>query len=723
MRPPSPFRNWLHRARYFGFRLTAASATCCVLGLASTANAQPPANAAGVNQPAANQPAPENENKAANPDDPLGDPTGDDPTGDPLLDLDLESLSQAAVQVEVPLLEQVVTTVTREVSTVGKSPAAVFVITNEMIRRSGATSIPETLRMVPGLNVAKTDSARWAVSSRGFNGQFANKLLVQIDGRTIYTPLFAGVYWEVQDVVLQDIERIEVIRGPGATLWGANAVNGIINIITKSSDKTHGGLVSGGVGTEELGFTTIRYGGQINADTHYRVYGKWFERDKFTNPSAASHDDWRMGRGGFRVDSKLDCDTNITLQGDIYDGSVGQSLTAVQPTAPFFRSIVNDEQVSGGNLLLRSHHELDDGSDLTLQTYYDETSRTSDTYFNYERQTLDFDLQHRLAEDGDHRFIWGFRYRLHDDRLDSLDGFAVATTPVRRKYDNISFFVQDTMTLLDDELFFTTGVKLSDTHFTEFEYQPSARLLWTPDKKNVLWASVSRAVRTPSRVENDALIRVPPTFPPGVFPTIFGQENLDSESVVAYEVGYRAQPDPKFSFDLALFYNKYEDLGVVFLGPFNPMAPTTLPLLFGNGMDGETYGFELSVTWEPTDDWRITGNYTFLQMQLHADPTAVASPESAEGGSPHNQFYVRSSWDLSECVEFDLMGRYVDTLSAQQVPSYIAMDARLAWAATEDLELSLVARNLLENHHREFGSVPTASEVDRGVYGMVTWRW
>jgi iron complex outermembrane receptor protein len=626
---------------------------------------------------------------------------------------ELENLLQSAV--EVPALAQEVTTVSGQQSTVGKSPAAVFVITQEMIRRSGATSIPEVLRMAPGVQVARIDSSQWAITARGFNtniaGIFAtnNKLLILIDGRTVYTRFFNGTYWDVQDLMLEDVERIEVIRGPGATIWGSNAVNGVINIITKRAADTQGGLVTTGGGSEERGFANARVGGGAG-DVHYRVYGKWFERDASFHSTQPQTDDWRQGRGGGRIDwTPNDCDL-LTLQGDAYHGTNGFLNTAPNPDVP------DDERVVGGNVIARWTRTFSDESDVALQLYYDRADRENNIGFvDQQFDTYDIDFRHHFPLGTRHNIIWGVGYRAVHDRLESLTappGTVLGFDPVERTYDTFSTFAQDEMALTE-ELLVTFGAKLQHHDFSDWELQPTIRLLYSPEETWAAWAAVSRAVRTPSRIEHDGVIAA------GAVPFLDFVPTFDSEELIAYEIGYRSQPEPWFSWDLALFFNQYADLSSLRATP-----PGVLPIVNFNGNTGEGYGVELAAQLDVTEDWRLSGNYSFLQLQIHPGAGTLdflgAAGSSVEGSSPHNQVFVTSSHDLTDTIELDLISRYVDTLPFHNVPSYIELDVRLAWHPNSCTELAVVGQNLLDPHHPEFGG---GHEIERGVYGTCTIRW
>ncbi len=658
-------------------------------------------------------------------DEPLPFPETDDASVDTsdiddLLDLDVEQLGR--VDVAPPSLSEEVSTVSRQSSTVGKSPAAVFVITPEMIRRSGVNNIPDALRMVPGVEVARIDANKWAISIRGFNGLYASKLLVQIDGRIVYSQFFSGVIWADQDVVLQDVERIEVIRGPGATIWGANAVNGVINIITKSPAETQGLLFVGGTGTEDRGFSTLRYGGHVGKDFHWRAYGKQFERDGGYFPGD-DFDDWRQARGGFRTEWTPTLDDIITVQGDIYDGKAGERHLAPIPTSPFQQINTFDNHDSGENCLLRWTRILDTESDWSLQAYYDRYGRTTPT-IDDEQQTFDIDYQYRFPLGQRHNVICGTAYRQISDHF--FGDFSLSVNPQERSTNLFSYFLQDEITVVDDLLYFTAGSKFIHNDFTGFEYQPSVRLLWTPSERESVWAAVSRAVQTPDRLDEDLTFHqfVSPFGP--TFAQITGNRGLESEPLLAFELGYRAQPTDKFYWDLATFYNQYDDLTAtqpLGAGFFDPTIPAFIvPLTLANLLSADTYGAELTSTYEVRKDWRLTGSYSLLYMDVHSAPVT----DTTEGSSPHNRMFVRSSWDLSDDWQFDLIGRYADNLPAFGIPSYLVGDVRLAWQPYENLEWAVVGRNLFDSPHPEFvdafsGIVGT--EVQPEMFTTLTWTY
>jgi iron complex outermembrane receptor protein len=621
------------------------------------------------------------------------------------------------------LLSIEVTSVSKRPERFVEAPAAIYVITQEDIRRSGVTSIPEALRLAPGVHVARVNSNTWAIGIRGFTSALSRALLVLIDGRAVYSPLFAGVFWDVQDVLLEDIERIEVIRGPGGTLWGANAVNGVINIITKHARATQGGLVTGGGGTEERGFGGFRYGGTIGSNFHYRVYGKAFDRDSGFRPDGSEFDDWRMARGGFRADWEPTLQDALTLQGDVYGGRAGRRTTITRLSPPSVETVERDGDLSGGNVLARWHRVLDPTSDLTLQAYYDRTNRR-DPSFREDRDTFDLDFQHRFSPFRRHQVTWGLGYRLTSGDADAVVE-TVTFTPATRTDHLFSAFVQDEIVVVANLLRLTLGSKFEHNDYSGFEVQPSARLSWTPAPRHTVWAAVSRAVRTPSRVEHDLGVTTLVTTARPTFITITGNEGFDSEEVLASELGYRVQPADRLFVDLAAFYNRYDNLLSVEPGrPVVSASRTAIPTSLGNGFRADGYGAEVALEWLPVAWWRLGAAYAYLELDLEkkAGSTDPATASTTEGSSPHHQVSVRSFINLPGNFELDLVLRHVSRLAAQRVGAYTNLDARLGWRPTRNLEVSVVGQNLLEPEHREFGGV-TSSEVQRGVYGKVTLQW
>ncbi len=587
------------------------------------------------------------------------------------------------------LLNMTITSASKIAETIKKTPAAVFVLTAEDIQRSGATSIPEALRLVPGVQVARVDANKWAVTMRGFNNRAANKLLVMIDGRTIYDPLFSGVLWETKDVFLEDVERIEVIRGPGGSTWGANAVNGVINIITKHTKDTKGGLVTAGGGSEERGFFNARYGGEISNNTLYRVYGKYYNRDK-GYLAEGSEDDSYQGEGGFRLDSNVGEDSTFMLQGGVYNGDHDG------PTA------TDDVHGKGHSIIGKWEKNLPNNSQLNVQSFYDYSDFES-SIFNEERDTFEFDLNHIFHYDA-FQFIHGASYRYTSDELENSP--ILALEPKHRVSSLGAIFSKVQWAIVEKVLDFQVGAKLEHNDFSGLEVQPDIGFTWSATTNNVIWGKISKAVRTPSRLENDLRI----TFPDGT-PFLVGNNLLKSESLVAYEVGYRAIPFASVFIDISTFYNNYDHL------------VSAEGLTLGNLAEGDTHGVEVAGTWKASSWWQFKGTYTYLQTSFELDPDSIANPltiAALQGNSPHHQASFASSVALSDQWNFDFDVRYVDSLSLPHVSSYIVSDIRLAWKALESLEFALVGQNLFDKRHFEQGS-GASSEVEQGVYGKVTW--
>ncbi len=644
------------------------------------------------------------------------------------------------------LMEVEVTSIGRKLQKVSEAPAAVYVIHQEDIRRSGVTSIPEALRLAPGLSVARIDGSSWAVSSRGFNGRFLNKLQVLIDGRSVYSPPFSNVHWDMQDTLLEDIERIEVVRGPGGTLWGANAVNGVINIITKKARDTQGTLVKAGYGTEEEGFAALRYGGKLSGRADYRAFVKYFnrgtlhKRDYGILGPGEAHDDWNAFRGGFRLDGAAGNRDDFTLQGEIYSGTDGQmdQLWPLDPSISYSQRVVSDTPYSGGFVLAHWQRQLADGGDLGLQAYYDRSYRDEQVLGKAEWNVFDVDFQHRFFLGQRHELLWGLGYRLIRDEVE--DGDLITFNDSSANDQLFSLFVQDEISLLPQRLRLLLGSKFEHNDYTGFEYQPNARLVLTPGKKHTLWGAVSRAVRTPSRMENsgDVLYTVlrPNQFFPSPFPikvVLDWNEDFDSEKCTSYELGYRFTPVSGFSLDTALFYTRYRDLrSAEALPPVFTSTPIN-HFMFTfeeeNKLEGEAWGFELVADWRVRPWWRLQGNYSLLKLNLspESDSNDYISGWLYEESSPQQQCSLRSSFDLGRHWDLDLWLRYVDEVSVYftDVDDYLTLDMRLAWRPAAGLELSLVGQNLLEDERAEFqvefGRAGT--NVPRGFYGQIKWEY
>lgn len=632
------------------------------------------------------------------------------------------------------LMETKIYSVSKKEEKLFDAPSAAYVITQEDIRRLGFTSIPEALRIVPGVQVARINTNNWAISIRGFNSQFSNKLLVLMDGRVLYNPLFAGVYWDVQDTLIEDIDRIEVIRGPGGTLWGSNAVNGVINIITKNSKQTQGVLLTGGGGNEEQGFGSARYGGTLANGLTYRLYGKYFNRDDFRALGGGqANDSWDSFRGGFRTDWDVTNKDSITFQGDLYEGDIDATTTTLTSFAPPFLSTRNTEtNVQGLNLLARWKHILSEVSEIICQVYYDRTERET-VDFNTTSDTADIEIQHNFLFLDRHSISWGGGYRYAEDESGSST-FA-AFDPDQRGLHLATAFIQDEIELLEKELYLTLGSKFEHNDFTGFEVQPSGKLTWLPNDRYTLWGSVSRAVRTPSRVEHDIRVNLggisAPTGPPVIL-SFFGDENFDSEEVISYETGARAKINETVLVDVTAFYNDYDRLLSIESGtPFLELTPAPLhlvtPFLIDNQLRAETYGVEALVNWQATGRLYLTAAYTFIELDFEdKSPEAGLPIPNGTINTPQNQFHFHTFLNLPQNWEFDTGFYYVDSLETDQIPSYIRVDFRLGWQPTDELELSFVMRNSFDSNHLEFGPSfqgIAQSEVERSYFGKLTWRF
>lgn len=631
-----------------------------------------------------------------------------------------------------------VTSVSKKEETLMEAASAIYVITQEDLRRSGATSIPEALRMVPGMQVARIDSNTWAITSRGFNSRFASKLLVLIDGRSVYQIITSGVYWDSQDMALEEIDRIEVIRGPGGTLWGANAVNGVINIITKHSKKTQGGLVSVGGGNEERFFETVRYGGKLAEGVHLRVYQKYFERDSFARRGMdPATDDWEAFQGGFRMDWDISENNSLTLQGDYYKGTSSNwakdVVTALAPTESFRR----DVKVDGGNFLARWDHTFSKRSDMALQFYYNRERRRNTSAPKLVLDTFDLDFQHRFPLGERQEIVWGFAQRVVLDSFEDVF-FALNFTPNERVSYQFSGFVEDEITLIPDQLKLTVGSKFEENNYTGFEYQPSARLIWTPNERHSVWASASRAVRIPARVEDGGRSNAA-VLPGPTLVSFFGQTNMVSEELLSFQAGYRVKPNDRLFLDLTGFYNFYDNLLSVEVGtPFlevNPLpAHGVQPLIAGNTGNGKTYGLELAGKWKALDWWTLHGGFTWFNIDLFTDPdSADPTFTTMESNDPEFQVHFRSYLDLPYNLEFDAAIYFVDSISGfdpasgpDPVSDYTRVDLRLGWNPIEELELSVAVQNVQDARHSEFGNQRVQligrTQVERSVYGKITWR-
>jgi iron complex outermembrane receptor protein len=597
-----------------------------------------------------------------------------------LLNMSLDELSNIEV-----------TSVSKKAEPLSKAAAAVYVITNEDIRRYGATTIPEALRLAPNLQVARVNAHDYAITARGFGSTTDNKLLVMIDGRSVYTPLFSGVFWDVQDVMLEDIDRIEVISGPGGTLWGSNAVNGIINIITRNSSDTQGGVLAAGGGNKEQG-GAIRYGGRLDDDTTFRVYGKGFQQTNTvrTRGDYSTRDAWHKEQVGFRADSGK-TGSKFTVQGDAYSGATDQ--------------IVGAEQLMvGGNLLGRWDGVLDNGSTLQVQSYYDRTMREVPLGYEEVRDTFDLSVQHGFTPSQNHQIVWGGGYRYSMDQ--TINSAILGFVPPDRNLGLANIFAQDTIAL-NDKVDLTLGGKLEHNGYTGLEVLWNTRLAWEVTDQSLLWSSVSRAVRTPSRLDRDLVS-------PGV---IIRGPDFESETLMAYEIGYRAQPIPQATYSISTYYNDYDELRSL-----EPIGAASRPVQIGNKMEGSTYGIETWGTYRVLDWWTLKAGANVMKKNLTMEPDSRdAAGTSGAGNDPSYQLSLRSMMSLPHDTEFDVAVRRVDELSSPIVPGYTALDARIGWQIRSDMQLSLAAFDLLNEEHPEFSAISTRNDIGRSVFLKLQW--
>ncbi len=618
------------------------------------------------------------------------------------------------------LMNLEVTSVSKQPEKLLEAPAAIQVVTGDDIRRFGASSLPEALQLAGNLDVAQKNSHDWAIGARGFNTALDNKLLVLRDGRTLYTPLFSGVFWDVQNYLLEDIDRIEVISGPGGTLWGANAVNGVINITSKSAQDTQGLYVEGGGGSELEGDAAARYGGQLAPGVYYRVYGMYEDRGTERLPSGSdAADSWRMGQGGFRLDSGVGSPDTLTVQGDSYRGD------EAIPTG-------GTAEVSGDNLLGRWGHDFSADSHLSVQAYYDHTyladpipAATLGTLalapagiLTDGLDTYDLDLEHHFSAGERHHLVWGLGYRFTRDQLVGAPGLTFLPTTLGQKL--YSGFAQDEVTLQRD-LFLTVGTKVEHNDYTGYEVEPNVRLRWELSPRQMAWAAVSRAVRAPSRTDRDLVEAAPPRIA-----LLKGSPNFISETVVAYELGYRAQLGSAVTAAASAFYNDYNDVRST---SFTPR--TILPFFFANNLEGETRGLELSGSYQALAWWQLRASYDLLEEKLGVKPgQSDINAALNETSDPEHQCSLSSSMDLPGSVTLDGRFRWVDTLhdnsgaTPGSVPAYCELNVRLGWHPTPRLELALVGQNLLHAQHPEYGfPSPTREEIARTLYGKAIWRY
>ena len=614
-----------------------------------------------------------------------------------------------------------VTSARKHAETVWETSSAIYVITQEDIRRSGAITIPDALRLAPGVLVFQSDANRWAVGIRGLADIFSKDVLVLIDGRSVYTPLVGGVHWAIQDVLLADVEQIEVIRGPGGSIWGANAVNGVINIITRSARQTHGTRVTIAGGNVEHARASVRYGAAGPHQLHYRLYGKLFDRGAQFHADGSNFDAWRSGQAGFRADWMATPRDDFMLSGDIYRTRTGERAE-VSTFTPVGRMPVDGRvNLTGGNLILRWERELTNGTKSRLQAYYDHTDRDGFT-FGESRHTVDLDFNVRMPARRRHAVAFGAATRISPSTV-TRQVPTLEFVPSRKAHTLFSAFVQDDISLLPGRVALSAGLKVEDNEYTGPELLPSARIIWTPGLQQSLWGAVTRTIRTPSRFERDLQFRilVDPSRP--AYAAIVGSPDFDSETMVGLEAGYRKFLSPALSVDIAAFYNDYDGLAgqaeAVVSSETSPIDHLLLTFPFANVVNARARGVEVAPAWKATRFWQLKGSYSYLRLTAANEPgfTATSARDAYAGFAPKHQARIQSRIDLTGAFELDQTYRFVDALPAGALRRYHSLDARLGWRWSPRVELSVTGQNLLQPHHPEFNAVPV--EIRRAAYAQL----
>jgi iron complex outermembrane receptor protein len=660
---------------------------------------------------------------------------------------DINKISPDLSELSFDELMQVnITSVSKKSEKLSEASAAVYVVTRNEIRRSGATSIPEALRLVPGVDVAQIDPNKWAVSIRGFNGRFSNKLLVMVDGRSVYTPTFSGVYWENQDYPMNDIERIEVIRGPGATLWGTNAVNGIINVITRDTNKTQGGVVSFASGNELKGLAELRYGGELSEKASYRVYAKARDIDDGLSTERVQQENGgKYLQLGFRADWQRTDNQWFTFLGDTYKNETSQVHNI--PNVPSFDGVFGitegDVKNKGAKLGIRWSQLTGLNSEFTVNVNYDYYDR-EEFKFSEKRDTLDLDFQHKMSPLNNHELVWGGGYRTSDNEL--ISGFLLSVDEPNETTTTWNLFIQDEINLPSLDLSVTLGTKIEGNSYSGNEIQPSLRGSWIPNERFTLWAAASRATRTPSRGETSFTINAnaypgfafDPSIPLSTLVRVYGQESFGAEQVDAYESGLRWIPTDKWAFDLSLYYNNYTGLRSYTMGTpsmqiIDAQPFMVIPLLLDNNIKGRSKGGELLVTWQASPKTKFSLSYSLLDDDLtdtQYNNFSDSLTSLVEDRTPRNQASLWGSFDLGPKVELDIRLFYVDKRpyeypQLESVDSNFNADFRLAWYPNDTVELSLAGRNLFYSSRQEFviETWPEPSQIERSLFAKIKFAW
>lgn len=635
------------------------------------------------------------------------------------------------------LMKLEVTTASKQKQSIQNVPSAIYVVTRDMIRNSGALSVPDALRLVPGVEVAQTNSSQFAITIRGFNGRFANKLLVMIDGRRVYTELYSGTFWESLNVMMDDIERIEVIRGPGGSLWGANAINGIINIITKSSKDTEGGYVFAGAGNLDLGFAGARYGNHIGDNTTFRVYSQFHNKNNNYMRGAVANDDWYRGLFGFRIDSDLSESDTLFVSSNVNYTKLDETVTFTQFAAPFTSTTTHNIPQTSIDITSSWDHEFSAGTEFKLQGDFMHFEVDEISAIDLTTNTFDINAQQSSVLPLRQNLMLGAGYRLYSDSIVNSDN--VLFTPSDSTKHLFSFFIRDEIRIIEDKLTLALGSKFEHNQYTGFEVQPNASLLYKLKPNLSFWVSGTRAVKTPSRLLTD--LRFNTIFPAGTFipgntmnevVSVFGSNALSSEEHYSAEFGMRTSIADRVNIDLAAFYNIIDNAttwesGTPYVETAFGSTHIVLPQTFDDRLEGRSFGFEISSRFKLTEAWHIEANYSYINVDLNVEAGSTdATAATANDDSPAHRFNVWSNVSFSDKFDLNLGLRFVDDAPNINIGRYFVADLRFAWHALETLDVELIAKNLLDWHHYEYPAQNIdyqQTEIPTSLTGKVTWRF